>query len=63
MPFICRTNAHHRVLDSDKFNFQECRIPVYFKLNVDYIRSLLTDFKDQTLCELLEFGLMGINLC
>ena len=55
-------NAHHRVLDSGKFNFQECRIPVYSKLNVDYICSWLTDFKDQALCELLEFGFpVGFN--
>ena len=59
-------DAHHKIIESGKFNFQECRIPIYSKLNVTYIRSWLADFKDQTLCDLLEFGFPvvfnGINL-
>ena len=55
-------DAHHRIIESGKCNFQECRIPIYSKLNVNYIPSWLTDFKDQTLCDLLEFGFpVGFN--
>ena len=55
-------DAHKKVSESGKYNFEECRIPVYSRINVTYIRSWLTDFRDQTLCELLEFGFpFGFN--
>ena len=49
-------DAHHQVIKSGKFNFEECRIPVNNKLNINYLRNNLGDYKDKQICDLLEFG-------
>ena len=49
-------STHQKVKDSGLFNFQGCRIPINTKLNVQYLRSMLTDYKDQRICDYLEFG-------
>ena len=48
--------THHKVKESCKFNFQECRIPINTRINVNYIRNWLCDYKDKIICDLLEFG-------
>lgn len=48
--------VHKKVTDSGKYNFEGCRIAINSRLNIEYLRSLLHDFKDQQLCEFLEFG-------
>ena len=37
-------------------NYLGCRIPVVSKLNIAFIRSMLSDYQDTLLCDLLEFG-------
>ncbi|CAG2204310.1 unnamed protein product [Mytilus edulis] len=37
-------------------NYQGCRIPVFSKLKIDFFRSMLVDYNDHILCDLLEFG-------
>ena len=37
-------------------NYMGCKIPVESNLNLLFIRSMLVDYDDKTLCELLEFG-------
>ena len=49
-------NAHDLVNNSGKFNFEYCKIPVNDRFNMQYIRSLLTDYKDDQICDLVEFG-------
>lgn len=48
--------AHHQVCESGKYNFEGCKIPVNFRMNINYIRSWLFDYKDTKLIDLLEFG-------
>ena len=48
--------THHKVKESGKFNFQECRIPINTRINVNYLRNWLFDYKDKIICDLLEFG-------
>ena len=38
------------------FNFQECRIPINNRNNINYLRNWLFDYKDKIICDLLEFG-------
>ena len=49
-------DVHEKVIQSGKYNFEGCRIPVNEKLNIQYIREMLHDYKDQQLCDFLEFG-------
>ena len=49
-------DVHKKVRDSGKFNFQECRIPVNERINVGYMRQLLSDYSDKLICDFLEFG-------
>ncbi|CAG2203365.1 unnamed protein product [Mytilus edulis] len=37
-------------------NYQGCRIPVFSKLKIEFFRSMLVDYNDHILCDLLEFG-------
>ena len=47
---------HELVKQSGQFNFQHCRIPVNNRINVNYMRTMLRDYKDILVCDLLEFG-------
>ena len=50
------------MLKSGKFNFEKCRIPINNRLNIDYIRNCLEDYKDKQICDFLEFGFpIGFN--
>ncbi|MEW8546060.1 MAG: reverse transcriptase domain-containing protein [Candidatus Thiodiazotropha sp.] len=49
-------DAHHQVCESGKYNFEGCKIPVNFRMNISYIKSWLSDYKDTKLIEFLEFG-------
>ena len=49
-------DAHEKVKQSGKPNFLGCRIKVNNRMNIDYMRSLLKDYKDKDICDLLEFG-------
>ena len=48
--------AHALVKATGKPNYMEARLPVPSQLNVDTWKSLLTDYWDQQLLQLLEFG-------
>ena len=37
-------------------NYLGCRIPVVSNLKIEFIRSMLSEYDDQNLCDLLEFG-------
>ena len=49
-------NAHYKVKDSGVPNYIGCRIPVNHRMNIEYMRSLLIDYKDKIVCDLLEYG-------
>ena len=54
--------AHHEVKNSGVPNYIGCKIPVNHRMNIDYMRSLLFDYKDYVVCDLLEFGFpIGFN--
>jgi hypothetical protein len=55
-------NTHKLIFESGKPNFMGCRIPLYSNLNIPLWRSLLRDYEDDQLVELLEFGFpLGYN--
>lgn len=49
-------DAHEKVVQSGKFNFEGCKIKVNYRMNFKSLRFLLNDYKDEQLCDLLEFG-------
>ena len=49
-------DAHEKVLNSGKFNYQGCKIRVNHRVNFEFLREALKDYKDNDLCDLLEFG-------
>ena len=49
-------STHQKVKESGLYNFQGCKIPVNNNLNIQYLRHMLTDYKDQRICDYLEFG-------
>ena len=49
-------SAHEAVKDSGVHNFEGCRIPINTNLNIQYMRSMLVDYKDYRICDFLEFG-------
>ena len=49
-------SAHALVKATGKPNYMEARLPVPSQLNVDIWKSLLTEYWDQQLLQLLEFG-------
>ena len=49
-------SAHALVKATGKPNYMESRLPVPSQLNVDIWKSLLTEYWDQQLLQLLEFG-------
>ena len=48
--------VQRKIAHSGVPNYQGCRIPVVSKLNIEFIRSMLVDYDDHILCDLLEFG-------
>ena len=48
--------AHQLIRDSKLLNFLHCRIPVQYGLNIKAWRHYLSNYWDQQLCDLLEFG-------
>ena len=51
-----KSEWHKKVRDSGKYNFEGCKIRVNYKINTDYMRQMLRDYKDIRVCDLLEFG-------
>lgn len=49
-------NTHNIVKESGKCNYEGCRISINTRLNIDYIKKWLWDYKDKKLCEFLEYG-------
>ena len=49
-------DIHFKIRESGKYNFESCRIPINEKINVDYMRQMLRDYKDIIICDFLEFG-------
>lgn len=49
-------NAYHKVKESGVPNYIGCKIPINHRMNIPYMQSLLTDYKDEKICDLLEFG-------
>ena len=49
-------DIHKQVKLSGKHNFEGCRIPINAKINTDFMRNMLFDYKDKVVCDLLEFG-------
>ena len=49
-------NTHKLVVDSKKSNFEFCRIPVNDRLNILFLRHMLSDYRDFQVCDLLEFA-------
>ena len=49
-------SAHEVVKESGVHNFEGCRIPINTNLNIQYMRSMLVDYKDYKICDFLEFG-------
>lgn len=48
--------VHEKVIRSNKYNFEGCRIKVNNKMNIEFFRHMLADYKDFQVCELLEYG-------
>ena len=43
---------HKTVRDSDKYNFEGCKIRVDYKISTDYMRQMLRDNKNIRVCDL-----------
>ena len=49
-------DVHNKVRLSGKYNFEGCRIRINYRMNIEFLRSMLSDYKDKQICEFLEFG-------
>ena len=47
---------HRIIMQSKKYNFESCRIRVNNRLNMEFLRHMLSDYKDLQVCEFLEYG-------
>ena len=47
---------HSKIKASGLYNFQDCRIPVFSRLNISYIRQKLLNYSDYQVCDFLEYG-------
>lgn len=43
-------SVHEAVKESGLYNFEGCKIPINTKLNIQYFRSMLADYKDYKMC-------------
>lgn len=48
--------THNKVIESGKYNFEGCRISINEKIIINYLRSWLIDYKDEEVCDFLEYG-------
>ena len=44
---------HNKIRASGLYNFQDCRIPVFSRLNISYIRQKLLNYSDYQVCDFL----------
>ena len=51
-----KLKIHEIVQNSGKYNYIGSRIRVNNKINVDFMRTMLRNYNDQQVCDLLEFG-------
>ena len=49
-------NTHVKVKDSGIPNYLGCKIPINDQMNIQFMKSMLKDYKDEKICDLLEFG-------
>ncbi|CAC5391181.1 unnamed protein product [Mytilus coruscus] len=55
--YLERSVADHEVImSSNKYNFEESKIPVVSLLNIDFFKFMLSDYIDRSICQFLEFG-------
>ena len=47
---------HNKIKAFGLYNFQNCRIPVFSRLNVSYIRQKLVNYSNYQVCDFLEYG-------
>jgi hypothetical protein len=47
---------HNKIRASGLYNFQDCRIPVFSRLNISYIRQKLLNYSDYQVFDFLEYG-------
>ena len=47
---------YEAILRSEKYHFQECRIPVLSHLNIEFFKCMLSDYEDADIYTLLEYG-------
>ena len=48
--------AYRLIMQSNHFNFEFCQIRVNNRLNMEFLRHMLQDYKDLRVCDFLEFG-------
>ena len=48
--------THNKVVNSGLPNYQGCKMSVQTRINVDFFKENLLDYKDKVICENLEFG-------
>ena len=46
---------HIKIRASGLYNFQDCRIPVFSKLNISYIMQKFLNYSDYQVCDFLEY--------
>ena len=51
-----KLSIHRKVKESGKYNFEGCNIRVNIRINVDYMRRILQNYKDLNVRNLLEYG-------
>lgn len=51
-----KIHIHEMVKISGKHNFEHCKIPVNNKINTDYMKSMLKNYNDTLVCDLLKYG-------
>ena len=47
---------YQKVIESGKYNFEACRIPLKTNLNVEFFIFMLSDYEDNAVVEFLESG-------
>lgn len=49
-------NIHNQIFLSGRYNFEGCKISLDSNLNIDFFRFMLKGYKDEQICEFLEYG-------
>ena len=47
---------HESILQSGRYNFEDCKIPISSNLNIDFFRFMLSNYEDKDICTFLEYG-------